>query len=205
MNGAATTALVFLPDNQRLLFANSLGVVRLYRTPELGGYLDTIFPKDPARRAVQSVAVSSDGRLGILGCADGLVQVYSLAPLRETRRLIGHKEDVLGVALSKNGDRALTAADQTVRVWDMQTGKTLRICKGHVGKVTCLVLTPDGRRAVTGGEDKTVRVWDVANGRELRRFSGHKDLVTSVSVSSDGRYCLSASADHSICLWDLSR
>jgi WD40 repeat protein len=204
-DGASTTALAFLPDNDRLLFANSLGVVRLYRSPAVGSMVDTKFPSDPARRAIYSVAVSADGRFGILGCNDGLVQIYDLATLRETRRLIGHQQDVLGVALSKDGSRALTAADQTVRVWQAQTGKTLYTCKGHTGKVTCLALSTDGRRAVSGSEDKTVRVWDVQTGKERKRFTGHTDTVTSVALSSDGRYALSASADHSIRLWDLSK
>jgi WD40 repeat protein len=203
--GAAATALAFLPDNERVLFANSLGDVRLYRSPAFGTLSDTKFPRDPARRAVYSVGVSADGRFGILGCSDGLVQIYDLATLRETRRLIGHKADVLGVGLSKDGSRALTAADQTVRVWQAQTGKTLYTCKGHTGKVTCLALATDGRRAVSGSEDKTLRVWDVQTGKERKRLTGHTDTVTSVALSSDGRYALSASADHSIRLWDLSK
>jgi WD40 repeat protein len=200
--GASTTALAFLPDNQRLLFANSLGVVRLYQP--IGGFNDQDFPADPARRAVYSVGVSGDGRLGIFGCADGLVQIYDLGTLREVRRLTGHKEDVLGVALSRDGRLALTAsADKTVRVWDTTSGKTLRQFRGHDGKVTSVILSADGRRALTGSADKTVRLWDVTAGREIRQFTGHSDAVTSVALSPDGRQALSASADHTVRLWSM--
>src|SRR5262245_31876575 len=41
---------------------------------------------------------------------------------------------------------------------------------GHTGAVLCVALAPDGKRALSGGDDMTLRLWDVASGKELRRF-----------------------------------
>ena len=41
------------------------------------------------------------------------------------------------------------------------------LCSGHSGWVTCLVLTTDGSRLVTGSRDKHVNIWDTQAGTLL--------------------------------------
>jgi hypothetical protein len=60
--------------------------------------------------------------------------------------------------------------DNTLRVWNLETGECLRELKGHTAGVTCVSLTADGRRAVSGSEDHTMRVWDLQNGAYLGVF-----------------------------------
>ena len=52
--------------------------------------------------------------------------------------------------------------DNTVRTWDVETGKVLYVLEGHTGWVTCLALSSNGMRLFSGSHDSTVRVWDVA-------------------------------------------
>ena len=57
------------------------------------------------------------------------------------------------------GSRALSASwDMTLRLWDLATGETLRILKGHTGMVTATARTvlADGSRALSGSWDKTL-------------------------------------------------
>ena len=55
--------------------------------------------------------------------------------------------------------------------------------------------SPDGKRALSGGNDKTVRLWDVETGRCLRVLEGHTDTsILSVAWSADQRRALSGSA-----------
>jgi hypothetical protein len=74
---------------------------------------------------------------------------------------------------------------------------------GHTGAVLCLAFAPDGRRALSGGDDMTLRLWDVASGKELCRFEGHRDAVTAVAFSPDGRLAASGSRDRSVRLWEV--
>jgi WD40 repeat protein len=60
---------------------------------------------------------------------------------------------------------------------------------------------PDGRRALTGGDDGNVYLWDVATGRLLRSFGGHSQKVWA--VATDGRRALTGSDGHLLKLWDV--
>jgi WD40 repeat protein len=39
--------------------------------------------------------------------------------------------------------------DQTLRLWDLSSGQTLRTLEGHTGWVCPVAVTSDGRRAVS--------------------------------------------------------
>lgn len=75
--------------------------------------------------------------------------------------------------------------------------------EGHTDGIRCVSVTPDGRRAVSGGDDKTLRVWDLGSGECLRVLKGHAGTVGSVSVTPDGRRAISGSGDRRVCEWDL--
>jgi WD40 repeat protein/serine/threonine protein kinase len=75
---------------------------------------------------------------------------------------------------------------------------------GHRHAVTCLALSLDGTRAVSGSKDRTVKVWDVPSGRCLNTLRGHDGSVWSVWLSDDGRHALSGSQDQTVKVWDLA-
>ena len=79
-----------------------------------------------------------------------------------------------GVAITPDGRRAVSASeDKTLRVWDLESGQSIRTLEGHSSRVTGVAITPDGRRAVSASDDKTLRVWDLESGQSLRTLEGH--------------------------------
>jgi WD40 repeat protein len=77
------------------------------------------------------------------------------------RKLTGHTGWVKSVAVSPDGKWAASGSnDETVKIWDLETGECRATLKGHTGAVFSMVLTPDGRRVLSGSTDKSVRVWD---------------------------------------------
>ncbi|KAI9225795.1 MAG: WD40 repeat-like protein [Piptocephalis tieghemiana] len=84
------------------------------------------------------------------------------------------------------------ALDNTVRVWDVGTGKEERTLFGHVEGVWCVVA--DRLRIVSGSNDRMVKVWDLETGTCIRTLEGHRMPVNCVSlgdswVASGGDDC----------------
>jgi WD40 repeat protein len=108
------------------------------------------------------------------------------------------------VAVTPDGRRAVSASgDQTLRLWDLGTGQTIRSFEGHTDRVWAVAVTPDGRRAVSASRDQTLRLWDLGTGQTIRPLEGHTDSVWAVAVTPDGRRAVSASWDKTLRVWDL--
>jgi mono/diheme cytochrome c family protein len=117
----------------------------------------------------------------------------------------GHRGAVRGLAFAPDGKTFVSCGeDQTLRLWDVATGKEAQRFAGHNDEVTDAVFTPDGRHLVSAGRDRSVRLWDAATGKEECRFTGHTDVVRCVAVSPDGKQILSGGADRTVRLWDLA-
>ena len=110
----------------------------------------------------------------------------------------------LGSGLQPGRQALSGSGDETVRLWDVETGKELRRFIGHSGQVFSVAFSPDGKRALSGSNDDTVRLWDVETGKELRSFEGHSETVWGVALSLDGTHALSGSMDKTMRLWQLS-
>ncbi len=121
-----------------------------------------------------------------------------------SKRLKGHSHFVFSAKITADGRRALSSAgDNTLLLWDIESGRILRSLSGHSVPVWALALTPDGRRALSGSSDNTCILWDLESGLPLRHLEGHAGPVRSVSLSPDGRIGLSASDDGSCVVWDV--
>jgi len=117
---------------------------------------------------------------------------------------LDYKADIRAFAFSPDGKRALTgAADKTVRLWDVKTGRCLRVFEGHTNEVWSVAWSADQRRALSGSQDTTMRLWDVETGRCQRVLKGHTDAVLSVAWSADHRRALSGSGDKTVRQWDI--
>ncbi|POY70402.1 hypothetical protein BMF94_6683 [Rhodotorula taiwanensis] len=99
-----------------------------------------------------------------------------------------------------------TQRDRTIRVWDIASGETTHVLRGHEGSVLCLQY--DSEILVTGSSDSTVIVWDLvgdpATGRgkyeEKMKLVGHGMGV--LDLCFDDQYIVSCSKDTKTHVWE---
>ena len=121
------------------------------------------------------------------------------------RTLEGHSDGVAFVAVTPDGKCAVSASfDNTLKVWDLATGRALRTLEGHSASVSGVVVTPDGSRVISASWDNTLKVWELGSGRALRTLEAHSDWVCGVAVTVDGKWAVSASEDTTLKVWDLA-
>lgn len=121
-----------------------------------------------------------------------------------------------GVLLSEhNTDLALALALEANRIKDpppqaqwmlaqaAYAPSTRHLLVGHTDPVQAVVVTSDGRRALSASADGGLILWDLETGAVLRRFERHADVVHDVALLPGDRQALSASADGGLILWDL--
>ncbi|MGD2104599.1 MAG: DUF4062 domain-containing protein, partial [Anaerolineae bacterium] len=153
---------------------------------------------------IESLAVTPDGRLAVIGGDDAALTVWDLQRREILVRLSGHTDAVRDVALTDDGQLAVSAsADEMIKVWDLPRATELRTLTGHGHAVNGVALTPDGRRVISASADETVGVWDLLDGTLLRKLRGHTDWVRAVAVTPDGSRAVSAGDDQTVGVWDL--
>jgi WD40 repeat protein len=118
--------------------------------------------------------------------------------------LQGHTGAVNAAVYSPDGKKVATASgDNTIKIWDAESGNELRTLTGHSESVRSLAISPDGRQIVSGSNDKTIKLWNMETGQEIRTITGHTGLVQSVAFSPDGKKLVSSgSSEKNIKIWD---
>ena len=123
---------------------------------------------------------------------------------QEIGTLTGHGGGVYAVAVTPDSRFAISgSSDNTLKVWDLETGMEVRTLTGHATVIVSVTVTPDSRFAISGSNDGTLRVWDLETGVEVRTLTGYPGTIWAVTVTPDGRFAISGSSDKTLKAWDL--
>merc|ERR1719210_539817 len=120
------------------------------------------------------------------------------------KRLEGHDHFVSDVVISTCGQFAVSASwDKTLRLWNLESGKTTTRFVGHNHDVLSVAFSADNRQICSSSRDKTIKMWYLSSFQLKTNFNGHTGYINSVTVSPDGSLAASGGKDGKAYLWDL--
>lgn len=131
------------------------------------------------------------------------------ATLRLGTTRLRQRQGVEGVAFSPDGTQLVsTGWGDSIRFWDVKTGRQIRRLKTANGEGTFAVaFSPDGSTFATAGADSSVRIWDVASGTvllELQDEGGYDAHAVVFSPNGDLLATGSGKGGAVIKIWNLN-
>jgi hypothetical protein len=189
---AVTAALTL--DGSRVAVGDDAGRVSVWSVADgaVLGSLDT-----GLRRPVRRVVLSDDMRHVAVPTPAG-VGVWVVGNPDRVGTIDADDQAVFRIL---SGERiAIAGRDGAVRVLGFN-GKEEITLYGHIGRVTALSSSPDGRTLVSGGATGEVKFWDLRTGQELFGLRRHSTAVTVIEFAGSGRLLVTA-GEGQFAVWD---
>ncbi|MBW4515807.1 MAG: hypothetical protein KME11_11330 [Timaviella obliquedivisa GSE-PSE-MK23-08B] len=190
-------SVAFSPAGNQIASASEDGIVRLWQVPQ----------------AISSQAILSQA------IASTQTRSQSIA----CQEMIGHEGRAWSVAFSPVGQLMASGGDdQTIRLWNVNTGRCLKVLQERSGQVRRVLFSPQGNLLATNSNDNTVKLWDVtslypqplgeklseqrssSSVSRLRTLQGHHQRVYGIAFSPDGQQLITGSEDQTVRLWETS-
>ena len=138
------------------------------------------------------------------------LSLEQIKSFRKTIVLTGHSSWVDSVAISQDGQTLVSGSyDNTIKLWDLSTGKSIHTLVGHSSSVYSVAMSPDKKIVVSGSDDGTIKLWNTATGEllhTLKDSSSPRDNATkiqSVAITPDGQKLVSGGDDRTVKIWHL--
>ncbi len=165
------------------------------------------------RAPLTSMKVSPNGRMLVIGDAEGHVQLWNLEERRLIKLVHAMELEVKSVSFSSDGRYLVASADATsdgletpsnvTRVWSGESGDQIATFESKGLSVNCAAWHPAQPVLAFGLSDSTVCLWNVETSSILNRSEPQPHEVVKIRFAPNGRQLATQSGATGIVLWKL--
>jgi len=116
----------------------------------------------------------------------------------------GHVKPVICAAYSLNGKYVATgSSDNSIKLWNVKTGKEIRSFNEHTGLVKSICFSEDGENLLSAGADNKIIVQNIITARTTTVFSIDKDRLTKAIYNEDETKILASNSEGFYWVFDI--
>ncbi len=197
-HAAAVVAVAFAADSQRLATGSDDGA----RVWDAAGKKVAFLA---GAGAVRAVALTADGKRLATGGGDRTVRLWDVASRESRGAWGGHTGPIGALAFDLAGRVLASAEDQTVRLWELPTGKVLHTLTNRhdaTGPVRALAFSAGRDGLVVGGAAYVFAGYNLAAGVLVFGHRWHHHVSWALDFSPDGATLAAANNDRTVRLLD---
>jgi WD40 repeat protein len=138
------------------------------------------------------IAYNPDGRFLAVSVGDKMTRIYDArAGDRPTathaKTLTGHAAQILGLGFSDTNTLVSISLDQTVKIWDVKSGKLLHSAEMPLGKQVSFAIAPGHQSLAADSSFGKVRLWNYQTGQVLKTFEPNDSWASALAFTPDGK------------------
>ncbi|NXL45920.1 WDR3 protein, partial [Podilymbus podiceps] len=112
----------------------------------------------------------------------------------------GHRSDVRTLAFSSDNIAVLSAAAESVKIWNRSTLQCIRTMDCEYA--LCSLFVPGDRQVIVGTKTGKLQLFDLASGSLMEALNAHEGAVWSIALSPDQRGFVTGGADKCVKFWE---
>ncbi len=111
------------------------------------------------------------------------VMIWDYQEKHWRNNLFGHSKNIKCLTFSPQGNLIASGSDdKTIRIWNSQTGETIKVFKGHQHWVVSLLFFNDGKNLLSVSWDQTAKIWDIETGNIVHSWGVPLPLIEGPSL-----------------------